>query len=327
MECKEVCNRFSSLLEGDLTPSEEERIKEHLVFCQGCQKEWEQFNKMMGWLHAVEEEEVPEGFLSEIEKIRKERSREGAPRWSRILRSVKIPIQAAAMVMIVFLALYLTKMAPFEMLQKKTGERPDITESGREKETPILKEEEGSKMVSPPLALYRKDSASKDKPSAHEEKVSAQESTVQKMKEEDQRPAHKGEVTMARPKELAKAETPRLEEKKRESISFGPVQMPLAKSKVREKGLRVTDRERAIAQILELAKQVGGEAIQEERGTLLASLPISSLAEFEKELAKIGLPSSAPQSTPPRELKDDLSSTYQTKGEASVSIRIHLEFF
>ncbi|MBM4350026.1 MAG: zf-HC2 domain-containing protein [Deltaproteobacteria bacterium] len=347
MECKEVRDRFSSLFEGELKPSEEERIREHLGSCQDCQKEWEQFNRMIHWLHTVEEEEAPEGFLSEIQKKREERKGRERRGGDRFFRSMKIPVQAAAMVMIVFLALYLTKMTPFDMLQKRAVEKPEVLQSDREKKEPVLKEEEGQKVTTPLPELYRENYLAEAKPSVADEKVSDQGQVVQKMKEEDKEPPapplkeEMATTELVRPKEMAKAEAPRLEEKRREGERVGRVTMSLAQKTAREITLKISDRERAISRIQELAKQLGGKVVKEDGDVLLASLPASTLAEFEKELAQVGFPPSAPKAGVQKEMKDDsklAAGTKSTEPEAKgkepsrsavpreniISIRIHL---
>ena len=68
MDCEKVRDRFSSLWEKELAPLEEKKFKEHLSSCPKCQREFEQFEKTMRWLHSVGEVEVPEGFLPELYK-------------------------------------------------------------------------------------------------------------------------------------------------------------------------------------------------------------------------------------------------------------------
>jgi len=313
MDCEKVRDQFSFLFEGELKPPEEEKVREHLAFCPNCEKEWKEFRQMMGWLHAVEEEDVPEGFLSELQKKREERKGKERRGGDRFFRSMKIPIQAAAMVMIVFLALYLSNMAPFEMLQKRAVEKPEVLQSDREKKESVLKEKEKQKVTSPPPALYRKDYLSEAKPSATDEREGAKDGIAQKMKEEDKKlpaPPLKEEMATAeplRPKEMVKAEAPPLEEKRRESERVGKVMMSLAKKPAREITLKISDREKAVSQVQELAKQLGGEVVREDGNVLLTSLPVSSYAEFEKGLAQIGSSPVFPQATAPKEMKDDLS--------------------
>ncbi|MDP2971168.1 MAG: hypothetical protein Q8P64_18460, partial [Deltaproteobacteria bacterium] len=336
-----------SLFEGKLKPPEEEKVREHLAFCPNCEKEWKEFRQMMGWLHSAEEEEVPEGFLPEIQKKRGERKGKERRGGNRFFHSMKIPIQAAAMVMIVFLALYLTQMTPFEMFQKRAVEKPEVLQSDREKKESILKEEEKQKVTSPPPALYRKDYLSEAKPSATDEREGAKDGIAQKMKEEDKKlpaPPFKEEMATAeplRPKEMVKAEAPPLEEKRRERERVGTVIMSLAKKTAREITLKISDREKAVSQVQELAKQLGGEVVREDGDVLLATLPASSYAKFEKGLAQIGSSPVFPKATVPKEMKDDLSLAAGAKSkepeekgkepsrsaglkEDTLSIRIHL---
>src|SRR5512136_1415102 len=120
MECEQVRDRFSSLLEGELNPSEEKAVREHLASCSECQRDFEKFEKTIRWLHSIEEAEVPDGFFSEIHKKMEDQKKIGPmagkvrPGWFNTLVRLKLPVQAVAMVAIVFLVLYLTKMLPVE---------------------------------------------------------------------------------------------------------------------------------------------------------------------------------------------------------------------
>jgi len=78
MDCKEVRDRFSSLLERELMPPEEKILREHLSSCSECQRELERFEKTMRWLGSVEEVRLPEGFLPELYKKMEERKRRSA---------------------------------------------------------------------------------------------------------------------------------------------------------------------------------------------------------------------------------------------------------
>jgi hypothetical protein len=206
MECEKVRDRFSSLLEGELTPLEEKAVREHFASCSECTKDFKKFEKTVRWLHSVEEAKVPEGFLSETHKKLEERKRMGLkagkirPGWFNTLVQLKLPVQAVAMVAIVFLVLYLTKMMPVE--------------------TPHLKDSGG---IEAPLSMEQKKASLAAKP----------------------------------PQEIV---------------------------------LRISNPEKVLSQLHGLVKQFGGEIIKEEGHILLASLPVASFAEFEKEIG--GLSSS-----------------------------------
>jgi hypothetical protein len=315
MECHEVRDRFSSLLEGDLKPQEEEKIREHLASCDSCRKDWDQFSRMIDWLHTVGEEEAPEGFLSEIQEKREERGRKKKWEGVQFLRTMKIPIQAAAMVMILSVVLYLTKMAPFDTLQKREAEKTETLYSETERKESIAKGKEKQTTASPPSALYRKDYASEAKPSAVEEK------------ESPPAPPLKGETSAEQPsraKEMAKAEAPPLEELKKEDPRAGKPLVSLAQKRIRETTLKIDDREKAFSRLQELAKQLGGEMVKEGDQLLLASIPASSFAEFEKRLAEIGSLPAAPQPASPKEMEDDLRVTAGARSIEPIFIRIHL---
>lgn len=165
MECEKVQDRFSSLLENELDPSEEKIIREHLSSCSKCQKDYEQFDKTIHWLNSVGEIDVPEGFLSGIYKKMEDRKR--APLvsekirlgWFQFPASFKIPIQAMAMVTLVFLVFYITKMMPVETPRLKDAGQtlPPILEEKRMESTlqespPQTVEQSKTPTPSPPFS-------------------------------------------------------------------------------------------------------------------------------------------------------------------------------
>jgi anti-sigma factor RsiW len=300
MECNEVRDHFSALLEGELGAAEEEKVRKHLGSCGNCLKEWKEFNRMPSWLNTIEAEDVPERFLSEIQKKREERKgqeRRGGG-WS--LRSMKIPIQAAAMVMIVFFALYLNKMAPFDMFQNRAVEKPEVAESGQEWKEPALKEGEEQKKTSPPIAPYRKEHVSEVKATVTDGTISAKDRMGQEI---------------VSPKETAETASPRVEEKRREQEKVGDIRMSLTQKSVRKITLKISDRQRAFFQIQELVKKLGGEVLKEGEDILQTSLPASIYTEFENELAQIGSPPAPPKSIVPKERKDDLVLAARAKSK------------
>jgi len=155
MVCEKVRNRFSSLWEKELTSVEEKEIREHLSSCPECRREFEQFEKTMQWLHSVEEVEVPDGFLPELHKKIEERKTNatlgGRPtgKWFGLPVSVKFPAQAVAMVAIVFLVLYLSKMMPTEVYQPKEPKQTSSLSSPEQKpgQVSVHKEAEADRKV------------------------------------------------------------------------------------------------------------------------------------------------------------------------------------
>ncbi|HUL22712.1 MAG TPA: zf-HC2 domain-containing protein [Thermodesulfobacteriota bacterium] len=154
MDCEKIRDRFSSLWEKGLSPSEEKTLKEHLSSCPECLGEFEQFEKTMRWLQSVGEVEVPEGFLSELYKKREEKqgaipSEKSRGRGFHFPLFFKLPAQAVAMVAIVFLVLYLTKMMPMEggRLMEK-----------RQTSSPLSVQEKPEQVLTPPAAPPRPES-------------------------------------------------------------------------------------------------------------------------------------------------------------------------
>jgi hypothetical protein len=136
LKCEEVRDRFSALWENELTPSERTEVKGHLDRCAECREEFARFEKTLRLLHSVEEKEVPESFLVGIYEKLEERKRKDLPaertfwRWPNLPLRLKLPMQALAMVAIVFMALYLTKMTPGDLTRMKevTESKPSLQE-------------------------------------------------------------------------------------------------------------------------------------------------------------------------------------------------------
>ena len=149
LKCEGVRDRFSALWENELEPSEEAEVRSHVELCSECQSEYARFDRTLRMLHSVEEVDVPGGFLPEIHKKIEEREgsrgfSEKAPwRWFPLPLPWRLPVQAVAMVAIVFLALYLTQRVPEESLRKVTNER----------QAPVSEEKKSEGGVKTPQAM------------------------------------------------------------------------------------------------------------------------------------------------------------------------------
>jgi len=294
MDCETARDRFSSLWERELSPLEEKSLKDHLASCPACGKEFEQFEKTMGWLRSVEEVEVPEGFLSELQK--KIESRKGGlpgaepgGRGFHIPPSFKLPAQAAAMVVVVFLVLYLTKMVPIDGIRTRvTPPIPFPLSAERKSETMLTQKEtekergaleagrpKGGEQVHPPVPIQKElEEASAPPLKAESKKAEAPASSVGAVgyKAVDSNEAAKGKPLSPEPGRAAREQVIK---ERSAAASESP----------REIVLRVADREKVISPLLELVKRFGGEVVATEGDAFLASLPTESFSEFEKELA------------------------------------------
>jgi len=297
MDCEKVRDRFSSLWEKELIFSEEKIIKEHLSSCPGCQKEFERFAKTMGWLRSAGDVEVPEGFLPELYKKIEERktaflAEKSRGRWFLFPLSFKLPAQAIAMVGIVFLVLYLTKMMPMEVSRLKEDKQtssPVLVEKKSEQ----VKAQKEIKIEQRTMETLSERPGSKDvdlakAPDPGEEKLKGAsvpqgETEIKKV----EAPVPKNEVMAYQQidsKETARAKAPSPEPGKIEKRWVAKEKSVVASKPPQEILLRISDREKVVPQLQELVKHFGGEMVTVEGNRFLASLPINSFPEFEKEL-------------------------------------------
>jgi hypothetical protein len=285
MECQKVRDRFSSLLEGEVSPLEEKALREHLVSCSECQEDFEKFEKTIHWLHSTEETEVPDGFLSEIRKKMEAQKQMGfkagkvRPGWFNSLVQLKLPAQAVAMVAIVFLVLYLTKMMPVETPHlMKEVEQKKALQSEAKGETRVVPKEKGKEegTIKLPSEMSQEKKIDRMVVSKIEEAKSAKASIPKAEAPAVGTPQlkapEKGKALLSEPGKVAKVGV----EERKPYLAAKPPQ---------ELILRMADREKALSQLHELIKQVGGEIVKEEGNIVLASLPNASFPEFKKELA------------------------------------------
>jgi hypothetical protein len=299
VECDRVRDRFSAFLEKELEPSEERELKAHLASCPACQEDLERFRKALDWLHGVGEVETPEGFLSEIrEKIENRRmkllSDKRASKWFPMAPSFRLPIQAATMVAIVFLSIYLAKMtpreeffpriaierkAPFSPAEEKKDQVIASKETGRERALQRGAEEETrsseffkSKEVEPPVSVHPE--GKKVEKTDVQEILPGKEEIVTKM---EPRQDISQQVEIER-----KAPTSPAEERKDQGVpSKAAGREEIVKSD-REMIVKSTDLAGTLSQIHELVRRFGGEVSKKEGNVILASLPAASFPEFER---------------------------------------------
>jgi hypothetical protein len=283
MECEKVREKFSSLLEGEMNPEEEKVVREHLVSCLGCQKDFDKFRRTIHWLHSVEEVEVPEGFLSGVHEKMEHRKRTGLrPGWFHQLAQLKLPAQAVAMVAIVFLVLYLNKMMPVQTphlmkaVEQKRASQAEVAEEARTvpKETG---REEGARRLSSEMPQKKKMDgivASETK-----EKLKSATASIQK--------AEAPAVEAPRPKVAEKAKASPLEPEKIAKAGVAEQRAYPAGKPPQEIALKISDAEKALSQLHELVRQFGGEIVQEEGNMLVVSLPAASFPEFGKKVVRL----------------------------------------
>ena len=310
MECEKIREKFSSLLEGDLNPSEEKALKEHLHSCSACRKDFETFKKTIHWLHSVDEVEAPEGFLVEIyQKIEGRKGVGYRQEWIHRLMRLKLPAQAVAMVAILFAVLYITKMIPMETPRGKNVDVARTAPSEAKTDTRLAQKE--VKTEKQEIALLSK--APRTKEMEQEETPLSGGKEIEKGAIPKEREVSRDSVAY-----LPKAEAPQTKDaEKAESPPSEPGKIgkgvtlergtSLAAKPPQEIILRVQDQEKAIAQLQGLVKEFGGEISRQEGDIVLAYLPTASYPQFEKKLEGMASPKkaepAAPQQVAPRASK------------------------
>ncbi|HUL37225.1 MAG TPA: zf-HC2 domain-containing protein [Thermodesulfobacteriota bacterium] len=304
MECERIRERFSSLSEKDLTSPEEKEIKEHLSYCPDCRREFEKFQKTMQWLHSVEEVEVPDDFLPELHK-KMEKTRDKATagsistgRWFNLPISVKLPIQAVAMVAIVFLVLYLSKIMPTGVYPLKESKRTSSVPASIERSDKMLShkmdDEDQSLSKMRAEAQRPKDLGQAEAPAPAKESMDASPASPPQMKVEAKKeeiPSPKSEIVSYNASDLKEQENAKRLSVRPEGAGKGGVGLEksiVALKPSQEIILRISDREKVVSRIQELVNQFGGELITTEKDLFVASLPTGSFSEFEKEVAGLG---------------------------------------
>jgi hypothetical protein len=308
LKCEEVRERFSGLWENELSPAEELEVRRHLEGCSECQTEFTRFDKTLRMVHSVEEVDVPEGFLPGIfEKIDDRKGKGLSPEKIRaqgVPLRWKLPVQAVAMVAIVFLALYFTKMMPDDSLRMKAAREAKPSSTLEEKEeknvqegvkVPVVKEEKldgrlaeesSQKVAKKEVSDRPHERAQSEKPKRESKVVAAEtaEPSAQAPQAAPASPAPPPSPALGG-RRTAPSEAEREEKsllaKKKDSLELVPSQEIVVKSSDQKKGISGVD---------ELVKRFGGETLASEGNSLVVSLPNSSLSAFRRDLEGIGTP-------------------------------------
>lgn len=110
--CPEIRELFSARADGALTADERARLDAHLATCADCAREWAGFERVVGLLRAVAPARAPAGFVDRV------LAAHPRPWYRRLARGlfvpwpVKLPLQAAALVLVAGLAVMLFQRSP-----------------------------------------------------------------------------------------------------------------------------------------------------------------------------------------------------------------------
>jgi hypothetical protein len=113
MNCHETRERLSDLLDLALAAPERAEVETHLDGCPDCRRELDQLRATVSLLSRVERPRAPVGFVDRVTAAARP-----VPWYQRLGRrlfvplGIKLPVQAAAMVVIAVLGVYLLQRTP-----------------------------------------------------------------------------------------------------------------------------------------------------------------------------------------------------------------------
>ncbi len=87
-----VMQLMNHYLDGDINPSEEQQLKEHLEKCPNCREQYQELSRTIAFVQSASHIQAPADFVQKtMDRLPKEKQRAGVQRWFR-----KHPMLAAA---------------------------------------------------------------------------------------------------------------------------------------------------------------------------------------------------------------------------------------
>ena len=232
MTCHEARELFSAKADELVSPEQRSALDRHLQSCAACAREWERFRQTVSLLHSVAEARAPAGFARRvIEAARPEPSHRRLLRGIFLPLRVKLPLEAAALVLVSTLVVFLYRQTPELQRAIEAPPSPGVTAPAAEPPSKVVGDEGRQK---PEAALE------KDQPAKKEETASAERQSVGRQRDMAQ-DAGKSATLRSEPKFAARAQGP-----------FHLIGV-----------LRPTNRETLDSQLGDLVKQVGGILVRE----------------------------------------------------------------
>ena len=130
MTCADARESLSAYLDDALAPDERRQVAAHLEGCADCRRELARLEQTVALLHRVEPARAPVGFVDRVMEAARPR-----PWYRRVAAaifvpfSVKLPAEAAALVMVALLAVYVFERTP--TLQEAARPESTVREAAR----------------------------------------------------------------------------------------------------------------------------------------------------------------------------------------------------
>ena len=112
MTCQDARDLFSARADDALSPVEQAHLQAHLATCAECEREWVRFERTVALVQAIEPAHAPAGFVDRVMGAR------ARPWYARLARGlfvpwpVKLPVEAAAIVLVAGLAVMIFQRSP-----------------------------------------------------------------------------------------------------------------------------------------------------------------------------------------------------------------------
>jgi hypothetical protein len=141
--CQDARDLFSARADDALSPAEQALLQAHLATCAECQREWVRFERTVALVQAIEPAHAPAGFVDRVMGARPR------PWYARLARGlfvpwpVKLPVEAAAIVLVAGLAVMIFQRSP-ELQQASVPPEP------RTESAPTLVRESPAVATAPP---------------------------------------------------------------------------------------------------------------------------------------------------------------------------------
>ena len=315
MTCPETRERLSALLDEGLDARERAEVEAHLAGCPDCRRELAGLRATVSLLSRVEHARAPVGF---VDKVVGQAYR--APWYRRLGRlvfrplSVKLPIEAGAVVVIALLGVYQLQSTP-ELKDAARPDAPAMTPSpapppatspapASQGPVPAPSKERTAKLVAPPPPATGGDRERANVARPAEEAQASPETRREGLSGPPVQEPAKPEVSAARsvaPKALDSREdsSDRIERDKKSAPSEAPAAPSILSAKQQAAPpmisgvLTVKDRAQAERALADLISRTGGarETGRRQDGSAVVVdvvVPQAGYAAFTRELAGLG---------------------------------------
>jgi len=123
MNCHDAREMLSALVDGELTPDEQSRVDAHVAECADCRKEHERLGSTIALLRQLDRPRAPVAFVDRVLEV--VQPKPWYRRWLGSLFlpvSVKLPAEAAALLLVGGLAIFVFQRTP--ELQQASRQQP-----------------------------------------------------------------------------------------------------------------------------------------------------------------------------------------------------------